>query len=38
VVNLYWAALVPTGFGVMMGVAGLTNLRIHPDVQAAFLT
>jgi hypothetical protein len=38
VVNLYWAALVPTGFGVMMGVAGLTNLRIHPDVLIRLLS
>jgi hypothetical protein len=28
---LYWVALVPTAFGVLMGVAGLTGLPIHPD-------
>jgi hypothetical protein len=28
---LYWAALVPTGFGVLMGVAGLAGLPIHPE-------
>ena len=27
---LYWVALVPTGFGVLMGVAGLAALPIHP--------
>jgi hypothetical protein len=27
---LYWAALVPTGFGVLMGIAGLAGLAIHP--------
>ena len=28
---LYWAALLPTFFGVIMGVAGLAGLPIHPD-------
>jgi hypothetical protein len=28
---LYWAALVPTAFGLLMGVAGLAGLPIHPD-------
>jgi hypothetical protein len=28
---LYWVALVPTGLGVLMGVAGLFSLKIHPD-------
>ena len=27
---LYWVALVPTAFGVLMGVAGLAALPIHP--------
>jgi len=28
---LYWIALVPTCLGVLMGVAGLFSLKIHPD-------
>src|SRR5579862_7328638 len=28
---LYWIALVPTGLGILMGVAGLFSLKIHPD-------
>ena len=28
---LYWIALVPTFFGLIMGVAGLLGLQIHPD-------
>jgi hypothetical protein len=28
---LYWFAMVPTFFGVLMGVAGLFSLKIHPD-------
>ena len=28
---LFWVALVPTGLAVLMGVAGLFNLKIHPD-------
>jgi hypothetical protein len=29
---LFWIALVPTCFGILMGVAGLLNIaRIHPD-------
>lgn len=35
---LYWAALVPTGFGVLMGVAGLTGLGIHPDALVRLLS
>lgn len=27
---LYWAALVPTGFGVLMGLAGLLGWALHP--------
>ena len=27
---LYWAALLPTAAGVLMGVAGLAGLTIHP--------
>ena len=28
---LYFVALVPTFFGVLMGLAGLMALPIHPD-------
>lgn len=28
---LYWVALVPTLLGVLMGVAGLAGLQIHPE-------
>ena len=28
---LYWAALVPTAFGIMMGVAGLAGWQLHPE-------
>lgn len=35
---LYWAALVPTGFGVLMGVAGLSALPIHPDALIRLLS
>lgn len=29
---LYFVAMVPTVFGVLMGVAGLINLAIHPNM------
>ncbi len=35
---LYWVTLVPTGFGVLMGVAGLTALPIHPDTLVKLLS
>ena len=35
---LFWVALVPTGFGVLMGVAGLTGLPIHPDALIRLLS
>jgi hypothetical protein len=35
---LYWAALVPTAFGVLMGVAGLASLPIHPDALVRLLS
>ncbi|HJW12030.1 MAG TPA: DUF4337 domain-containing protein [Albitalea sp.] len=35
---LYWAALVPTGFGVLMGVAGLAGLPIHPETLVKLLS
>jgi hypothetical protein len=35
---LYWAALVPTAFGILMGVAGLAALPIHPDALVTLLS
>ncbi|MFZ6654125.1 DUF4337 domain-containing protein [Undibacterium sp. TJN19] len=35
---LYYLSLVPTGFGVLMGVAGLLGLHIHPDALVAMLS
>ena len=35
---LYWAALIPTGFGLLMGVAGLAGLPIHPDTLVQLLS
>lgn len=35
---LYWAALVPTVFGVAMGVAGLGGLALHPDALVRLLS
>ncbi|MDB5816343.1 MAG: hypothetical protein JWN23_3460 [Rhodocyclales bacterium] len=35
---LYWAALVPTGFGMLMGLAGLLGWAIHPDALTALLS
>jgi hypothetical protein len=35
---LYLASLVPAGLGVLMGVAGLAGLHIHPDRIAALLS
>ena len=35
---LYWAALVPTVFGVIMGVAGLFGLSLHSDFFAKLLS
>ncbi len=28
---LFWFAMIPTFFGVLMGVAGLFSLKLHPD-------
>jgi hypothetical protein len=28
---LYWISLVPTAFGILMGVAGLLQWQVHPD-------
>jgi hypothetical protein len=35
---LYLLSLVPAGFGVLMGVAGLVGLHIHPDRLSALLS
>jgi hypothetical protein len=35
---LYWAALVPTAFGVLMGMAGLFGWHIHPDALSRLLS
>jgi hypothetical protein len=35
---LYWMALVPTSFGVIMGLAGLLNLDLHSDALTKLLS
>jgi hypothetical protein len=35
---LFWVALVPTTFGVLMGFAGLTGLPTHPDALIRLLS
>jgi len=35
---LYWVALIPTGLGVMMGLAGLLGWHIHSDLLARLLS
>ena len=35
---LFWASLVPTAFGVLMGIAGLASLPIHPDALMKLLS
>ena len=35
---LYWLALVPTFFGVVMGIAGLAALPIHPELLVKLLS
>ena len=35
---LYLLSLVPSAFGVLMGVAGLVGLHIHPDSLSALLS
>jgi hypothetical protein len=35
---LYWLAWVPMGFGVLMGLAGLGGLGIHPDALVKLLS
>ena len=35
---LYWVSLFPTGFGLIMGIAGLFGLGIHPDALSKLLS
>ncbi|MBI3368535.1 MAG: DUF4337 family protein, partial [Burkholderiales bacterium] len=35
---LYWVSLVPTAFGILMGVAGLGGLPIHPEALIKLLS
>jgi hypothetical protein len=35
---LYWAALVPTVLGLLMGVAGLAGWNLHPDILVRLLS
>jgi hypothetical protein len=35
---LFWVAMVPTGLGVIMGLAGLLGWAIHPDAIARLLS
>ena len=36
--RLYFVSLIPTAFGLVMGVAGLTGLHIHPDALIKLLS
>ncbi len=36
--GLYFAALLPTAFGVLMGLAGLAGWNIHPNALIALLS
>jgi hypothetical protein len=35
---LFWVAMVPTGLGVIMGLAGLLGWAIHPDALSRLLS
>jgi hypothetical protein len=35
---LYWASLIPTSFGLLMGLAGLFGWGIHPDALSKLLS
>jgi hypothetical protein len=35
---LYWAALIPTAGGVVMGLAGHLGWHLHPDMLARLLS
>ncbi len=34
---LYWLSMVPTAFGILMGLAGLLGWGLHPDILAKWL-
>ena len=35
---LFWLAMVPTAFGILMGMAGLFGWKVHPDAIARLLS
>ena len=35
---LFWASLIPTVLGILMGAAGLAALQIHPDALMRLLS
>jgi Domain of unknown function (DUF4337) len=35
---LFWVAMIPTAFGVLMGLAGLAGWHIHPDAISRLLS
>ena len=35
---LFWMAMVPTAFGILMGLAGLFGWHLHPDAIASLLS
>jgi len=35
---LYWAAMVPTAFGTLMGMAGLAGWHLHPEALVRLLS
>jgi hypothetical protein len=35
---LFWVAMVPTAFGILMGMAGLFGWHLHPDAIAGLLS
>lgn len=35
---MYWISLIPTGFGVYMGMAGLMGWKVHPDLLIKLLS
>ncbi|MEP6574006.1 MAG: DUF4337 family protein, partial [Gemmatimonadota bacterium] len=35
---LFWIAMIPTFFGILMGLAGLLGWKIHPDAITRLLS
>ena len=35
---MFWVALIPTAFGIFMGVAGLVGWHIHPEALVRLLS